>query len=97
MPAAVNFAGPFVPIQGSDLKAEDLSSQINGSKVQFTVSEQFQEERIFVFLNGLFQGPPNGDEITVDNSTQFTISMTPQVGDNLAVIYSPFIKQSSTC
>lgn len=97
MPASVNFAGPFVPIQGSDLRAEDLSAQIDGLETQFTVSEQFQSQRIFVFLNGLFQGPPNGSEITVDNSIQFTISTTPQVGDNLAVIYSPLIKTSSTC
>jgi|TARA_R100000149_G_scaffold40919_1_gene15871 hypothetical protein len=97
MPASVNFAGPFVPVQGSDLKAEDLTSQIDGSKVQFTVSEQFQGERLFVFLNGLFQGPSGGTEITVNNATQFTIATTPLTGDNLAVIYSPTIKTSSTC
>ena len=95
MPAEIAFAGPFVPIQGSDLSAEDLTSQIDGSKTQFTVSEQFQSTRIFVFLNGLFQGPAGGSEITVDSTTQFTIATVPQVGDKLSVIFSPEIKTQS--
>ena len=92
MPASNTFVGPFIPIAGSDLKAQDLTSQIDGSKTQFTVQEEFIAERIFVFLNGLFQGPPNGSEITVDSSTTFTIATRPELGDNLAIIYSPFNK-----
>ena len=92
MPAEVAFAGPFIPVQGSDLESEDLSSQINGVKVQFTVGREFQATRLFVFLNGLFQGPPNGTEITVNSTTTFTISMTPLTGDSLTVIYSPLNK-----
>jgi|TARA_R100000231_G_scaffold6976_3_gene9998 hypothetical protein len=95
MPAEIAFAGPFIPIQGSDLKAQDLSSQIDGSKTQFTVQEQFQEIRIFVFLNGLFQGPAGGSEITVNSTTTFTIATVPLSGDSLTVMYSPEIKQST--
>ena len=88
----IAFAGPFIPVQGSDLESEDLSSQIDGSQTTFTVSKEFQDVRVFVFLNGLFQGPPNGTEITIQTTTTFTISTTPLVGDNLSVIYSPLIK-----
>jgi len=95
MPAEIAFAGPFIPLQGSDLKAEDLSSQIDGIKNQFTVQESFQEIRIFVFLNGLFQGPAGGSFITVTGGQTFTISEVPVSGDNLSVMYSPEIKQQS--
>lgn len=95
MPAEIAFAGPFIPLQGSDLASQDLSSQIDGSTNSFTVQEQFQSTRIFVFLNGLFQGPPGGSFITVTSSTTFTISEVPQTGDNISVIYSPEIKQQS--
>ncbi len=88
----VAFAGPFIPVQGSDLLSEDLSSQIDNSKVQFIVSEEFQSNRLFVFLNGLFQGPPNGTDITIISTTSFSISMTPLTGDSLTVIYSPLNK-----
>ena len=94
MPAETSFVGPFIPLQGSDLKSQDLTSQINGVTATFTVQESFQSIRIFVFLNGLFQGPAGGTFITVNSSTKFTISEVPQTGDNLAVIYSPEIKQN---
>jgi len=93
MPGEVAFIGPFIPTQGSDLLAEDLSNQINGVRVSFTVSEEFQDVRLFVYLNGLFQGPPGGSDITVTSNTTFEISMTPLTGDSLTVIYSPIIKQ----
>ena len=92
MPAETSFVGPFIPIQGSDLLSQDLSSQINGVISTFTVQESFQSIRIFVFLNGLFQGPAGGTFIQINSSTTFTISEVPQTGDNLSVIYSPAIK-----
>lgn len=95
MPAEITFAGPFIPLPGSDLVAEDLSSQIDGIAQTFTVSNEFQSIRIFVFLNGLFQGPAGGSFITVNSLTTFTISETPMPGDNLSVIYSPEIKSQS--
>tara|TARA_R110000737_G_scaffold171418_1_gene197035 strand:+ start:508 stop:792 length:285 start_codon:yes stop_codon:yes gene_type:complete len=94
MPATIEFGGPFQPIQGSDLKSVDISSQINGITNQFTIAEEFITQQCFVFLNGLFQGPPSGAEITINNSTTFTIATLPLSGDSLTVVYSPFIKQS---
>ena len=87
------FSGPFEPSIGSDLQTEDLSAQIDGSTSTFTTSQQFQETRICVFRNGLYQGPPNGSEITVTSLTTFTISSPlMQPGESLTVIYSPFLK-----
>tara|TARA_R100001591_G_scaffold31739_1_gene42686 strand:- start:6043 stop:6324 length:282 start_codon:yes stop_codon:yes gene_type:complete len=88
----IAFGGPFIPIQGSDLESEDLSSQIGANNQTFTVSKPFQEIRIFVFLNGLFQGPAGGSEITINSTTTFTIATVPQTGDNLSVIFSPLVK-----
>ena len=92
MPGEVTFIGPFIPTQGSDLISEDLSNQIDGTRVLFTTSAEFQDIRLFVFLNGLFQGPAGGSDIQVNSTTTFTISMTPLTGDSITVIYSPQIK-----
>jgi hypothetical protein len=86
----IQFAGPFIPSVGSDYKVQDLSSQVPGDT--FTVQEEFQAERLLVYLNGLFQGPPNGTEITVTSTTTFTIATSTLLGDNLTVIYSPLNK-----
>ena len=88
----IAFGGPFIPIQGSDLESQDLSEQIGSNNQVFTVSKPFQEIRIFVFLNGLYQGPPGGSEITINSTTTFTIATVPQTGDNLSVIFSPLVK-----
>ena len=88
----IAFGGPFIPIQGSDLESQDLSDQIGSNNQVFTVSTPFQEIRIFVFLNGLYQGPPGGSEITINSTTTFTIATVPQTGDNLSVIFSPLVK-----
>ena len=87
------FSGPFEPTVGSDYVVEDLSSQIQeGGTTSFTVSQEFQETRLLVFRNGLFQGPPGGTEITVTSLTTFTIASTPQLGESITVIYSPSTK-----
>lgn len=87
--ANIQWSGPFVPINGSNLISEDLTSQVDGITSTFSTSEAFQSVRLFVFLNGLFQGPPNGTEVTINSTISFTLSTTPQVGDILTVIYSP--------
>jgi len=90
----IEFAGPFIPLVGSDLKVEDLTSQIQeGGTTTFTVNEEFQSERLLVYLNGLFQGPPNGSEITIITSTTFSIATLVLLGDKLTVVYSPLNKQ----
>tara|TARA_R100001509_G_scaffold150887_1_gene110085 strand:+ start:661 stop:945 length:285 start_codon:yes stop_codon:yes gene_type:complete len=94
MPAEISFPGPFAPSLGSDLKAEDLSSQIqSGGSTIFTVQEDFVSHQLFVYLNGLFQGPPNGTEITVQSLSTFSIATMVLPGDSITVIYSPYNKQ----
>ena len=88
----IAFAGPFIPVQGSDLESEDLSSQIDGSRTVFTISQEYQSNRIFVFLNGLYQGPAGGTEISATTTLTFTIATVPLTGDSLTVIYSPLNK-----
>ena len=89
----ISFSGPFIPQVGSDYKVQDLSGQIGGSgTTTFTVQEEFQSERLLVYLNGLFQGAPNGSEITVTSTTTFVIATSVLLGDNITVIYSPLNK-----
>ena len=89
----ITFGGPFEPIQGSDFVQEDLSSQIqSGGSTQFTTSQTLQSERLVVYRNGLYQGPPNGSEINVVDNETFTIATTVQQGESITVIYSPLSK-----
>ena len=89
----IAFGGPFEPVQGSDFIQEDLSSQVQiGGSTQFTTSQSFQTNRLIVYLNGLYQGPPGGSEINVLDNVTFTIATTVQQGESIMVIYSPSIK-----
>ena len=70
-----------------------LSSQVQiGGSTQFTTSQSFQTNRLIVYLNGLYQGPPGGSEINVLDNVTFTIATTVQQGESIMVIYSPSIK-----
>lgn len=93
-PAEIQFPGPFEPSVGSDLRAEDLSDQIEvGGTTSFEVEQDFVDYQLFVYLNGLFQGPPNGSEITVTSLSTFSIATMVLPGDSITVIYSPLNKQ----
>lgn len=86
----IQFAGPFIPSVGSDYEVQDLSNQAPGTT--FTVQKEFVSEQLLVFLNGLFQGPAGGGEITVTSTTTFTIATSVGLSDNITVIYSPLNK-----
>jgi len=88
----INWQGPFIPLQGSDLLALDLTSQVDGVTSTFVTTVAFQTNRIFVFWNGLFQGPPGGIEVTVNSNYSFSLSTAPLVGDKIFIIYSPLYK-----
>ena len=53
-----------------DLKKEDLSSSITSGKIAYTVTDNFTENSICVYLNGI---NVSGD-ITVTSSNTFTFS-----------------------
>jgi|TARA_R100000479_G_scaffold52582_1_gene24982 hypothetical protein len=85
----IDYSNVFQPKDaiGSDLKQQDVSSQINGSNQTFTISEDFSSTQCFVFWNGLYQRI--GVEITVASSTTFTTEFVAAGSDTLVVVYKP--------
>jgi hypothetical protein len=59
-----------VATQTIDLKKEDLSSSITSGKVAYTLTDNFTENSICIYLNGI---NVSGD-ITVTSSNAFTFS-----------------------
>lgn len=83
----VSYPSPYIITKdtiGSDLRWEDLSAQCDGSNVTFTLSEEADPERIFVYYNGLLNNP----DITASTETTFTLDFAPYAEDSLQVIYS---------
>tara|TARA_R100000734_G_C3318708_1_gene113204 strand:+ start:5126 stop:5416 length:291 start_codon:yes stop_codon:yes gene_type:complete len=83
----INYPSPYVITRdrvGSDLVYEDVSSQINGSRTVFTLTQEADSQRIFVYYNGLLI---NADADSFSDQS-FTLSFAPLAGDNVQVIYS---------
>ena len=70
---------------GGDMKQADLTSQIDGSNVSFTVPEEYQAGSLRVYYNGIRQ--VEGETFDEYNSTTFTTNFTPQTGDYVTVDY----------
>jgi hypothetical protein len=70
---------------GGDMKQADLTSQIDGSNVSFTVPEEYQAGSLRVYYNGIRQ--VEGETFDEYNSTTFTTNFTPAVGDYVTVDY----------
>lgn len=68
---------------GFDLSAnliqENLTSQVNGTKIDFIVSNNF--DSIKVFVNGL------KETVSILNSNTFRFSLAPDIGDTVQVEY----------
>jgi len=64
---------------------EDLSSQIDGSNLDFTISTSFNASSIDVYYNGIKQRTPNEFTVTSDDSIQTTF--TPSQQSVLTVAY----------
>ena len=64
------------------LKVEDLTSQCNGSRQVFTISEAFNSSSLRVYWNGIRQ---TTTEIVVESSFTFSTSFTPATGAPLVV------------
>ena len=83
----VSYPSPYIITKdtiGSDLRWEDVSSQIDGITASFTLSEPADEEKIFVYYNGLIVNP----DIIARSETSFTVDFIPASPDNVKVIYS---------
>ena len=79
---------PFVFIIGGgsdNMVKENLTSQINGFRTVFTVSEAYAAGSLRVYFNGVRQ--ILSVTFTETTSTTFTLSFTPVSGDFLSIDY----------
>ena len=70
---------------GSEI-TENLTTQVNGARTQFTVSSRYISGRLRVYINGVRQ--IIGDDITQSaDRMSFSISYAPLEGEKLIVDY----------
>ncbi len=67
-----------------DYKIVDISDQVDGSTVNFTVEPAYKSDTLQVYHNGLLQLP---EDITQTSSTVFQTSFTPNDDDNMVIIF----------
>ena len=71
------------------LKIENVSSQVNGSNINFSTSSQFVEDSIQVYYNGVLQIQGGSDDYTEDGDRRgVTFALAPETGTKVVVIYS---------
>ena len=70
-----------------NLQTENLSNQCNGVNTSFIVSVEYDENKIYVYFNGIRVQSGNG--ITVTSNTTFTTLFTPSLSDSLYVDFQP--------
>ena len=66
---------------------EDLTSQVDGSEINFTISQSFTASSIDVYYNGVKQRNPN--EFTVTSGATIRTTFTPTSQSTLTVAYYP--------
>ena len=72
---------------GEEMKKENLTSQINGSRTTFTVSEEYKTGSLRVYYNGVRQ--IESETFSETTSTTFTVTFTTITGDYLSIDYKP--------
>jgi hypothetical protein len=72
---------------GEEMKKENLTSQINGSRTTFTVSEEYKTGSLRVYYNGVRQ--IESETFSETTSTTFTVTFTTISGDYLSIDYTP--------
>ena len=70
-----------------EVKKENLTSQIDGSKMTFTVSEDYKTGSLRVYYNGVRQ--IEGETFSETTSSTFTLTFQTISGDYLAIDYTP--------
>ena len=71
------------------LKIENLSSQVNGSNINFSTSSEFVQDTIQVYYNGVLQIQGGSDDYTEDADRQgVTFAIAPETSTKVVVIYS---------
>ena len=72
---------------GSALSKQNLTSQVNGTRTQFTISEEIQSGSLRVYWNGVRQ--VESSTFNENTQTTFTTTFTPQSGETIVVEYIP--------
>jgi hypothetical protein len=73
--------------EGANVKYADLNSQVDGSNTVFSVPENYESGTLYVFFNGMIQ--TRGDGYTETTSSTFTLTFTPDSGENIIILYTP--------
>lgn len=66
---------------------EDLSNQVDGANLAFTLASTFVTGTVKVYLNGLRQQKGAGKDYNETGSNEITFSIAPEIGDILLVDY----------
>ena len=70
-----------------EVKKENLTSQINGTRTTFTVQEEYKTGSLRVYYNGVRQ--IEDETFTETTSTTFTLTFQTITGDYLSIDYTP--------
>lgn len=85
-----NVEGGTGSISGSSdnrVYGEDLSSQLDGTTTELTISQSYQSQSIALFYNGLRQ---SSNEFNETSSTTITLTISaPDSGESIIIDYNP--------
>lgn len=70
-----------------EMKKQNVTSQINGSRTTFTVQEEYKTGSLRVYYNGVRQ--IEEETFTETTSTTFTVTFQTITGDFLSIDYTP--------
>lgn len=70
-----------------EMKKQNVTSQINGSRTTFTVQEEYKTGTLRVYYNGVRQ--IEDETFTETTSTTFTLTFQTITGDYLSIDYTP--------
>lgn len=70
-----------------EMKKQNVTSQINGSRTTFTVQEEYKTGSLRVYYNGVRQ--IEDETFTETTSTTFTVTFQTITGDFLSIDYTP--------
>ncbi len=70
-----------------EMKKQNVTSQINGSRTTFTVQEEYKTGSLRVYYNGVRQ--IEDETFSETTSTTFTLTFQTITGDFLSIDYTP--------
>jgi hypothetical protein len=70
-----------------EMKKQNVTSQINGSRTTFTVQEEYKTGSLRVYYNGVRQ--IEDETFSETTSTTFTLTFQTITGDYLSIDYTP--------